>query len=715
MNKSRFRCRLGVLVPSLIVAALLTPAVASAAEWSLSSLPGIEKEIGGGGGGVAVSCISSSDCLALSNSYGAGAGLAYKWNGTGWERPSALAPRPSEEAGTVLRGISCTSVGECTAVGLTSSHIGSYKPLAERTTNGKEWSIQTTPGAGNFRAVSCASPTACTAVGEGNGGTLAEGWNGKEWTSETVPGGSAVALDVSCSSASNCVMVGYSGTGSLLDRWNGKEWLAETPASPPGGASGWLRGVSCSSSTACTAVGLEETSTGRLLVESWNGKEWSVQSAPSPGGSKASSNLSGVSCQSASECTAVGTTNNGEAVETTLAESWNGKEWSIDTTPNPETGRNGLTSVSCNSGMACVAVGEFKDQTALRLSAGTWTATAAIPAPKTSGSGVGCAASGSCIATANDPWAGFVYAWSGSAWGSPSRLSASSEATKSALNGVSCVSASECTAVGQYSNAAGETLTWAEHMSEANEWASQTTTSPAALSSLAAVSCPSSTACTAVGSAEKLSGASEPLAESWNGTAWSSQTVPVPSKGEKAHLVAVSCTSASECTAVGSYVASAVTKPLVERWNGKEWSVETVPAPEGSTELALHAVSCESATECTAVGGYNNGTARVALVEQWSSKSWAVKKTVKPTEATSTELFGASCVTTAACVGVGDYGNAKGEELTLVLHTSLWGKQTSPNPSTDSRLNAVSCKSSEACVAIGTDTTNETAFAEQYS
>jgi hypothetical protein len=44
--------------------------------------------------------------------------------------------------------------------------------------------------------------------------------------------------------------------------------------------------------------------------------------------------------------------------------------------------------------------------------------------------------------------------------------------------------------------------------------------------------------------------------------------------------------------------------------------VQTAPNPEGAIESALYGVSCSSATACTAVGSYDNSSnAQVTLAE----------------------------------------------------------------------------------------------------
>jgi hypothetical protein len=352
------------------------------------------------------------------------------------------------------------------------------------------WSIQSTPNPSGvsysiLHGVSCASAGACTAVGEYGDGTsdvtLAEGWNGSTWSIQPTPnpaGGSNITLyGVSCASASACTAVGGSSNGTtmvtLAERWNGTKWSIQHTPNPTGSSFTFLYGVSCTSVSACTAVG---TSSNGTLAERWNGTTWSIQHTPNPTGGSGIL-LQGVSCASASACTAVGGYSKGTAANVTLAERWNGTTWSIQHTPNP-TGAQG-----------------------------------------------------------------------------------------SGLGTVSCTSASACTAVGAYN------------------------TGP-----------------TTGGT----------LAERWNGSTWSIQHTPNPAGGSSIVLGGVSCASATACTAVGDYNNGTTGVTLAERWNGSTWSIQPTPNPAGAPVSLLNGVSCASATACTAVGGYNNGTAGVTLAERWN-------------------------------------------------------------------------------------------------
>lgn len=196
------------------------------------------------------------------------------------------------------------------------------------------WSIEKTPnpiGGGFLESVSCASATACTAVGGGAFGTLAERWNGTKWSIEHTPnptGGSGPSLSgVSCASASACTAVGYYNTGdttdvALAERWNGTKWSIEHNPNPTGSSNSPLYGVSCASASACTAVGDDTNRTGNVtFAERWNGTEWSIEYPPNP--TRSANGLSGVSCVLVSACTAVGDYGTSHA-EVTFAERWNG-------------------------------------------------------------------------------------------------------------------------------------------------------------------------------------------------------------------------------------------------------------------------------------------------------------------------------------------------------------------------------------------------------
>jgi len=92
-------------------------------------------------------------------------------------------------------------------------------------------------------AVSCASPTACTAVGTYNDGVfgVAEHWNGVRWTIQRLPAPpgppgeqpDVSPVSVSCASATACVTVGTTQNQTLAEAWNGSRWTVQRTPNPP--------------------------------------------------------------------------------------------------------------------------------------------------------------------------------------------------------------------------------------------------------------------------------------------------------------------------------------------------------------------------------------------------------------------------------------------------------------------------------------------------
>jgi hypothetical protein len=293
---------------------------------------------------------------------------------------------PAGSVGNNVEGVSCTSATACLAVG----YFYDDKPegiftLAERW-NGKTWTVQAGPGLTSLNAVSCTSATACTAVGDilarsGRVVTRAERWNGRSWRVQATPNpagaGHSQLNGVSCASATACIAVGYYYNGSnpafpdttLAERWNGKSWKIQATLNP-GPESNNLYGTSCTSATACTAVGYQQLDSGRLvtLAERWNGRAWNVQATPNPGVT-GTSTFSGVSCASATACTAVGwyAESNSEP-SGPFAEGWNGTSWTVEATPSPAgTDWSPLNAVSCTAPGTCTAVGEEQDRSGTYL------------------------------------------------------------------------------------------------------------------------------------------------------------------------------------------------------------------------------------------------------------------------------------------------------------------------------------------------------------
>lgn len=278
------------------------------------------------------------------------------------------------------------------------------------------------------------------------------------------------------------------------------------------------------------------------------------------------------------------------------------------------------------------------------------------------------------------------------------------------LHGVSCPSAEDCTAVGDYWNGSAQ-VTLAERWSH-NMWSIEPTPNPTGTGqdlSLNSVSCPrGGVVCTAVGGS---------LIERWDGSKWSIEHPPRDGSG--VNLEGVSCPSVSFCIAVGQHWSSHAVVTLVERWNGSKWSIEHSPNPaDGSPAFLtgrayLSDVSCPVVNVCTAVGRYRKGKAEMTLAERGIGNYWSIQHTPNPRGGRNVGLHRVSCPSVRFCTAVGDYNTASHARVTLAERwNGRWEKWTiekMPNPPGGSRiaLNGVSCWQASICTAIGDFETRE--------
>ena len=339
---------------------------------------------------------------------------------------------------------------------------------------------------GALDGVACPRAGHCWAVGSqrahGLTRVLIEGWNGSRWRVAASPGAASKRTflsGVSCTSTSSCWAVGAATVGTttlepIAEHWNGRKWSLTVLAEPAGGASAELFGVWCATAGRCWAVGAIDpgTRSGKPLTEHWTGRRWSVVRAAAAAGGV----LNAVSCRRDTSCWAVGVRVGGA-----LAERWNGKKWLLAATPS--TG-GGLISASC-PGQECFAVGEDGFPGAL------------------------------------------AERWNGSKWSVMHTPQPAGEAS-SLFGGVSCVTSSDCFAVGHYYKSnIGATLI--ERL-RGSKWVIVRSPNPAGagLAGLNGVACTSARACWAVGEQEKtlFVTPSRTLAERWNGTRWSIVATP---------------------------------------------------------------------------------------------------------------------------------------------------------------------------------------------
>jgi hypothetical protein len=379
-----------------------------------------------------------------------------------------------------------------------------------------------------------------------------------------------------------CVALSVSLAGATPA--SSSHWSIEPTAVPAGARTAVLSAASCPSRTACTAVGY---ATGRggvgvTLSEQWKGSHWSIQRTPSLPGARAAL-LFGVSCVSATACTAVGSATGRSGRTRPLAERWDGSNWSVRPTAAPSGAVGYLAGVSCGSSSACFAVGY----------AGNRPGTAGIA---------------------------LVLRWNGRRWAiEPTARPAGAQT--SFLSGVSCTGPRACMAVG-FSNDANGTQAPLTERWNGRRWSLQPMPRvPGQLDTqLAGVACAGERSCTAVGFFTNVTGIDVMLAEHWNGTRWAQQSPRYPDGARHVEFSSVSCPSLASCTAVGVFNdARGADQILAERSKGGRWTIARTPTAPGTSSRSLSGVWCVSATTCTAVGkAINRAGVTAALAARFS-------------------------------------------------------------------------------------------------
>ena len=578
--------------------------------------------------------------------------LIEKWNGSKWSIVPSPVPKGTSDVRIVA--ISCSSASDCFAVGgysaTTATPFFSLKPLVEHW-NGTRWSIVTVPSpAGSLDAtlngVSCVSATSCFAVGDyaspGTAGTLSERWNGAVWSIVATPVTSAATTSGSVPSRAHPSLISEFGTS-------------------PG-----LSDVSCTSDTNCYAVG---NAFNRTLVEQWDGASWTIVGSQSPHGADASE-FNAVSCAGPSDCSAVGDsfTASGsgglDGSQDALAEHFDGTSWTIVRRTRERAvqraGRHLLPDryELCRRGRLRVgaALGrhELVDHAVRREDVAERARARVVPEPHELLRGRQLHHE---LRTKS-----LIEHWNGSSWSIMTSPAPPSGAFETRLNGVSCVSSTNCFAVGAYST----------------------------------------------DTAEKA------LTEHWNGKRWSIVVSPNPPSAEVADLIGVTCPNVSNCTAVGITLGRKAAQTLVEHWNGKRWSIVATPNPKGALLIELIGVSCPGPTDCTAVGVSDSITGRsisvTPLVEHWNGKTWTIVANPPTSRAAFSSLTAVSCPTTTNCIAVGSQESAT--DLTTKSFAEHWNgtawsivAPANPKGATQVSLSDVSCRSGSSCYAVGASST----------
>jgi hypothetical protein len=312
----------------------------------------------------AVSCASPGNCTAVgryNDSNGAWQGLLVtETDGTwavGVEAPLPDDPTPADGQLAFVGSVSCPSPGNCAALGYYTDSANHHQGVLLSQTDGVWTGVEASlpPAAADphvgIGSVSCSSVGNCTAVGgylppSGQQSVLFTETAGTWAAGVTAPLPAGESSDwvsvtsVSCTSAGSCAAVGWYRDSSgafqgLLLSENSGIWAAGNKATLPANANGTnvdLGSVSCPSAGNCRAVGYYRDSANHdegLILTETDGIWAPGIEAPLPAGAATdpAAGLFSVSCPSMGKCSAAGS----------YASSGNREGVLLDASPAPPT------------------------------------------------------------------------------------------------------------------------------------------------------------------------------------------------------------------------------------------------------------------------------------------------------------------------------------------------------------------------------------------
>ncbi len=226
----------------------------------------------------AVACSSASDCaVGVRTSSGAGI-MSTTDGGATWGMDVTLSTLASVDS------LACApATTTCFAVGEVSPSYGADVITGDLVSG--SWSSQTVPsGVSGFFGISCPSAQVCEAAGlttgtpgpGGTGGIIGTTDGGTSWNVQTIPGATPGLADVSCATTTACVAVGQdwalpTADGAVLATTDGGgTWVAGTL---PG--TGGVTTMACPTASTCFALAGDQ-----VMATTDGGTTWSRQSVP---------------------------------------------------------------------------------------------------------------------------------------------------------------------------------------------------------------------------------------------------------------------------------------------------------------------------------------------------------------------------------------------------------------------------------------------------
>jgi hypothetical protein len=410
-----------------------------------------------------------------------------------------------------------------------------------------------------------------------------------------------------------------------------------------------------------------------------------------------------VSCASPGNCSAGGSYSDSSRIDQAFVADEKAGTWrtakEVPGTAALNTGSAAVNSVSCGSAGNCSAgggyrsaAGPFQAFVANEVN-GAWHTALAVPGTVSIGSGPGSAVSSvSCTAAGYCGAGGYYEDTSGGqqafvadekhgTWQTALEVpgtGALNIAPFASVTSLSCTSAGNCSAGGYYSVAAGRFQVFVVSEKSGTWGTAHEVPGTAALNSgkvatITSVSCVSAGNCSAGGSYTDGSGETQAFVVSQKNGAWGTaqEVAAALNTGGNATISSVSCPSPGNCAAGGSYTSgSGRQQAFAITENSSTWqpAQEVAAALNTGGNATIKSVSCPSPGNCAAGGSYATGTTYQAFVLSERDGTWQPAQEIAAAVNTGgeAEVDSVSCASVGSCAAGGSFIGAAGTEAFVV-------------------------------------------------
>ena len=397
-------------------------------------------------------------------------------------------------------------------------------------------------------------------------------------------------------------------------------------------------GISCASPGNCSAIGYDEqweSPPGHAFtIDESNGTWGAAVMVADPFGRGGALQFAAISCASAGNCAAVGSY---DGENSAFAMDERGGTWQ----PPVLLADGAFTSVACSGVGQCVAAGNDLGQPfVVSESAGTWgSPQVVLQAPTGYGSGVNsvaCGSSGNCVVGGWENYVGgqlaVVADETDGTWGSPhvvaDNLNAVQDTPEDSVTAVSCSSAGNCGAGGEYGSRSyqqdfvvSETNgTWSDAVEVAG--ALNLGDVGSTTFGISSISCPTDGNCAAGGAYfDRNANLGAFVVDETAGTWKSAQEAAGTLNRGWGKILSVSCAAAGNCSAGGFYENAAeglggfVVTETNGTWDGGQ---DVASSPVSDSAAQVNSISCPAPGSCSAGGFYfdSNGYRQAFVVDQ---------------------------------------------------------------------------------------------------